>query len=327
MSTAPRPRLLILATLVVITSLGSAFLLGRTLSTPRPHLAQSGANSGIAPTGAPVTGGSTSTSPTAPAAAVPASPTIEPSANPLPDPDADRPQLPADPNGPFGSRETTGSTEVALTFDDGPDPQYTPQTLALLRHYKVKATFCVIGENARDYPDLIRAIAADGHTLCNHSWGHDLALGSRSQSAILTDLIRTNQAIQAAVPGAPDQLLPPAGRKLDTNRSRRGPPARHDLPALGGRPTGLGAAHRRQDHRDGDRQHLRRCHRADARWRRQSTGHRQCVVLDPAESHPSASNSPRCRPEFDARHRHQPRRRHQPRLRRRPGPQLRGDGG
>ncbi|MFY1691731.1 polysaccharide deacetylase family protein [Plantactinospora sp. WMMB782] len=104
--------------------------------------------------------------------------------------------------GPFGARITSGSAQVALTFDDGPDPRYTPQVLALLRRQQVRATFCVVGVNVRAHPELVRAIADDGHTLCNHSWSHDVRLGRRSPAAIMADLTRTNRAIQAAVPGA-----------------------------------------------------------------------------------------------------------------------------
>ncbi|WP_377503692.1 polysaccharide deacetylase family protein [Micromonospora vulcania] len=103
----------------------------------------------------------------------------------------------------FGAHATTGTPRVALTFDDGPDPRYTPQVLATLREFDVKATFCVVGENAQDHPDLIQAIVADGHSLCNHSWHHDVTLGTRSAETIRTDLLRTNDAIRAAVPGAP----------------------------------------------------------------------------------------------------------------------------
>ncbi|MGC5019885.1 polysaccharide deacetylase family protein [Micromonospora sp. DT47] len=103
----------------------------------------------------------------------------------------------------FGARVDTGSPEVALTFDDGPDPQYTPQVLEVLRQYQVKATFCVVGENARNHPDLIQAIVADGHTLCNHSWNHDFLLGKRSPEVIRADLLRTNEAIRTAAPDSP----------------------------------------------------------------------------------------------------------------------------
>lgn len=103
--------------------------------------------------------------------------------------------------GPHGTRPTTGEPYVALTFDDGPDPRYTPQVLALLREYGVTATFCVVGHLAAEFPELIRAIVADGHTMCNHSWDHDMALGSRSRAAIRADLERTTAAIRDAAPG------------------------------------------------------------------------------------------------------------------------------
>jgi peptidoglycan/xylan/chitin deacetylase (PgdA/CDA1 family) len=120
--------------------------------------------------------------------------------NPITGPD--RPPLPEDEAGPYGSRLTTGTHEVALTFDDGPDPQYTPEVLQLLRQYRIKATFCVIGVNVVEFPELVRDIAADGHTLCNHSWIHDTGLGTRGPSTIVSDMARTNDAIRAAAPGA-----------------------------------------------------------------------------------------------------------------------------
>jgi peptidoglycan/xylan/chitin deacetylase (PgdA/CDA1 family) len=102
-----------------------------------------------------------------------------------------------------GVLATTGSEAVALTFDDGPDPNYTPQVLAMLRTNRVKATFCLVGVQAEQFPHLVRDIVAEGHTLCNHSWKHDLKLGTRGEDAIRADLQRTNDAIAAAAPGAP----------------------------------------------------------------------------------------------------------------------------
>ncbi|MFE9656637.1 polysaccharide deacetylase family protein [Micromonospora sp. NPDC006431] len=106
-------------------------------------------------------------------------------------------------DGLFGAHATTGTRRIALTFDDGPDPQFTPQVLTVLRRFEVRATFCLVGENAQKHPDLVRAIVADGHTLCNHSWNHNISLGNRSPKDIRADLLRTNAAIRAAVPGAP----------------------------------------------------------------------------------------------------------------------------
>ncbi|MEV6929036.1 polysaccharide deacetylase family protein [Dactylosporangium sp. NPDC051485] len=97
----------------------------------------------------------------------------------------------------------TSGTEVALTFDDGPDPINTPALLKILRDNGVKATFCMVGFRVRDRPDLVRQIYADGHTLCNHSWQHLLDLAKRDPSYIDWDLQHTNDAIHAAVPDAP----------------------------------------------------------------------------------------------------------------------------
>jgi peptidoglycan/xylan/chitin deacetylase (PgdA/CDA1 family) len=91
---------------------------------------------------------------------------------------------------------------VALTFDDGPDPKNTMDLLDLLKEQAVKATFCVVGSRARDHPEVVRRIAAEGHTLCNHSWQHLQNLSEREDSYLSWDLQSTNDAIRTAVPGA-----------------------------------------------------------------------------------------------------------------------------
>jgi peptidoglycan/xylan/chitin deacetylase (PgdA/CDA1 family) len=103
---------------------------------------------------------------------------------------------------PGGVAKITGTDGVALTFDDGPGDQTMP-LLNLLRVNGVKATFCVIGSNVREHPDLVQAIVRDGHTLCNHTWNHDLDLGQRSADEIRSDLQRTNDEIHKVVPGIP----------------------------------------------------------------------------------------------------------------------------
>jgi peptidoglycan-N-acetylglucosamine deacetylase len=61
---------------------------------------------------------------------------------------------------------------VALTFDDGPDGEWTPKILDILQQKKVKATFFVIGKQAREYPDMLRRIYADGHVIGDHTLDH-----------------------------------------------------------------------------------------------------------------------------------------------------------
>lgn len=63
---------------------------------------------------------------------------------------------------------------VALTFDDGPNPIYTPQILAILKKYNIKATFFMVGTNAHKYPDMVKLVLADGHAINNHSLTHPM---------------------------------------------------------------------------------------------------------------------------------------------------------
>jgi peptidoglycan/xylan/chitin deacetylase (PgdA/CDA1 family) len=69
-------------------------------------------------------------------------------------------------------RGPAGSRRIALTFDDGPDPAATPRLLQLLAAREVRATFFLIGERAARHPDVVRAIAAAGHEVGNHTWRH-----------------------------------------------------------------------------------------------------------------------------------------------------------
>ena len=62
---------------------------------------------------------------------------------------------------------------VALTFDDGPSP-YTPQVLAILKKYHIKATFFVVGTNAKKYPEYVKAIYDQGHVVASHSQTHPM---------------------------------------------------------------------------------------------------------------------------------------------------------
>lgn len=90
---------------------------------------------------------------------------------------------------------------VALTFDDGPDPSWTPQVLRLLAAAHVHATFCLIGRNALRYPQLVRDIVAAGHTLCDHTFDHDERLRFASPQQIHADIAHGYAAIEAAAGG------------------------------------------------------------------------------------------------------------------------------
>ncbi len=72
------------------------------------------------------------------------------------------------------TRFETAQREVWLTIDDGPDPDDTPQIIALLAHHRAKATFFVVGKRAAQYPHLISAIHAAGHEVAHHTHNHPI---------------------------------------------------------------------------------------------------------------------------------------------------------
>jgi cellulose synthase/poly-beta-1,6-N-acetylglucosamine synthase-like glycosyltransferase/peptidoglycan/xylan/chitin deacetylase (PgdA/CDA1 family)/spore germination protein YaaH len=84
---------------------------------------------------------------------------------------------------------------IALTFDDGPDPRWTPKILDILQHYHVPATFFVQGAQAEQHPDLVRREYAEGHEIGNHTFYHpDLSIASPTR--VRLELDATQRAIQ-----------------------------------------------------------------------------------------------------------------------------------
>jgi peptidoglycan/xylan/chitin deacetylase (PgdA/CDA1 family) len=102
--------------------------------------------------------------------------------------------------------------ELALTFDDGPNPAWTPRLLDELARYEIKATFFLLGSRAEAEPELVRRIATAGHTIGNHSWSHpNLALASGDR--VLMELMRTSASIEELT-GAPVRFFrPPFGAR------------------------------------------------------------------------------------------------------------------
>ncbi|MFP3986587.1 polysaccharide deacetylase family protein [Streptomyces sp. E11-3] len=99
---------------------------------------------------------------------------------------------------------------MVLTFDDGPDPRYTPGILKTLRRYDVRAMFFVCGEMAEANPDLMRRMADDGHTVGNHTWSHP-QLTLLSRSAIRRQIERTSDVVDDLVGEPPRWFRAPYG--------------------------------------------------------------------------------------------------------------------
>ncbi|MEU6486051.1 polysaccharide deacetylase family protein [Streptomyces sp. NPDC046887] len=110
---------------------------------------------------------------------------------------------------PFLQVAQTGRTMV-LTFDDGPDPRYTPPILDTLRRHRVRAMFFLCGEMADAHPDLVRRINDEGHVLGNHSWSHPL-IPSLRPSRIRTELGSTSETIERLTGAAPLWYRAPFG--------------------------------------------------------------------------------------------------------------------
>lgn len=102
--------------------------------------------------------------------------------------------------------------ELALTFDDGPNPAWTPGLLDLLAEHNVHATFFMVGRYAKAETALARRVALAGHLLGNHTWSHP-DLSRATSSKVLDELTRTNDLL-AAVAGKPVRYFrPPFGAR------------------------------------------------------------------------------------------------------------------
>jgi len=100
---------------------------------------------------------------------------------------------------------------VALTFDDGPDPTYTPDVLRILRRFRANATFFAVGVNALAHPDLIQACLKAGHEIGNHTLDHD-DLSRLDRTGVAAQLRGGADAITAAGAPRPRLFRPPKGR-------------------------------------------------------------------------------------------------------------------
>jgi peptidoglycan/xylan/chitin deacetylase (PgdA/CDA1 family) len=108
--------------------------------------------------------------------------------------------------------------QVAITFDDGPNPDYTLKLLEGLKKRGVKATFFVLGEEVENYPDILQAIYDDGHLIGIHSYQH-VNFTEIGDTAALDQIERTQEAIYTVTGEYAGYIRPPYGcwrKELDT---------------------------------------------------------------------------------------------------------------
>jgi peptidoglycan/xylan/chitin deacetylase (PgdA/CDA1 family) len=103
---------------------------------------------------------------------------------------------------------------IALTFDDGPHPGYSERILKILHQYDVPATFFLVGEMAERHPDLVRAEAAEGHSIANHTY-HHLSLTKIPQDSVATEIKACGEVLRSITGKAPRLFRPPGGEYND----------------------------------------------------------------------------------------------------------------
>jgi peptidoglycan/xylan/chitin deacetylase (PgdA/CDA1 family)/glycerol-3-phosphate acyltransferase PlsY len=99
---------------------------------------------------------------------------------------------------------------LALTFDDGPDPRYTPEVLRILRQEEVPATFFLVGVHAQRYPALVRRIQQEGHEIGSHSYSHR-NLFLLNPAALEREVVRAEEVLQQVTGDRPRLFRPPRG--------------------------------------------------------------------------------------------------------------------
>lgn len=100
--------------------------------------------------------------------------------------------------------------KIALTFDDGPHPKYTELLLDGLKERNVVVTFFVTGENAENYPEIIRREQEEGHLIGNHTYSH-IQLTSRNRETFREELVKTNEILEEITGEKVSFVRPPYG--------------------------------------------------------------------------------------------------------------------
>lgn len=109
------------------------------------------------------------------------------------------------------SYASTAQKQMAISFDDGPLPEFTPQILDILKEKNVPATFFCIGKHADQYPHLLKQIHNDGHIIGNHSYTHGKWFDLLSAKKMYADLQQMNTITRQTIGVTPLLFRPPYG--------------------------------------------------------------------------------------------------------------------
>lgn len=111
-------------------------------------------------------------------------------------------------------RKNNDTFKIALTFDDGPHPTYTPQILDILAEYGIKATFFVIGDNVLAYPELLEREMDEGHEIGNHTQSHPIHI--KNEKTLEEEVLSCESVIDEVLDSQPCLFRPPGGMINET---------------------------------------------------------------------------------------------------------------
>ena len=108
---------------------------------------------------------------------------------------------------------------IAMTFDDGPHPRNTPKLLDILKQRNIKATFFLVGENIREYPNIVRRILAEGHEIGNHTFKHPINMTRLSDEQARKEIADTAKALEE-IAGYHCHLYRPPGGNTNAEQTK-----------------------------------------------------------------------------------------------------------
>ncbi len=115
--------------------------------------------------------------------------------------------------GDYVASVDTDEKVVALTFDDGPHPEYTPTVLDILDRHNIKATFFMMGRNVERFPAVAREVLARGHEVGNHSYSHPKLI-FMSPARVREEIERTDALLRGIGATGPIHFRPPHASKF-----------------------------------------------------------------------------------------------------------------
>jgi len=111
----------------------------------------------------------------------------------------------------YNFNKTCDKKQVAITFDDGPNAEFTPQILDLLKTYHAKATFFCIGKHIEQQPKLVQQIIAEGHTVGNHTYSHSEIFDFYGKQKVIDEIETTNSLVASIINKEMILFRPPYG--------------------------------------------------------------------------------------------------------------------